>query len=243
LVREFLLHRRISRSFAVATKEVTVAQYQRFLQDHPEAKPAGAGKFVKDPRGPMVGITWFQAAQYCRWLSEQERVPEEQMCYPPVADIKPGMRLPADYLAREGYRLPTEAEWECACRAGTTTSRSYGSDDALLGKYAWSLRDANPVPLPVGQLRPNEWGLFDMLGNAAEWCQGRDTPSQPVLGRAALEDDGDAPGPVGNEPRVLRGGSWMLPTFNARSAWGMGYNPLTSNPVVGLRVARTYRGK
>jgi formylglycine-generating enzyme required for sulfatase activity len=241
--REYLHHRRISRSFAVAAREVTVEQFRRFLRDHPEAKPASAGRYTKDPRGPMVGMTWYQAAMYCRWLSEKEGVPEGQMCFPPVADIKPGMRLPADVLAREGYRLPTEAEWEYACRAGTTSSRSYGAADDLLGKFAWSIRDAKESPLPVGRLRPNALGLFDMLGNAAEWCLGREAPYRPDLNLWALEDSLDEAGPAGSENRIIRGGAWVLPAFTSRSAFRLGQNPLSNNPVIGLRPVRTYRGK
>ena len=81
------------------------------------------------------------------------------------------MKIVPDALERPGYRLPTEAEWEYACRAGAVTSRYYGRSVELLGKYAWYLQNSQDRAWPCGQLLPNELGLFDMLGNVYEWCQ------------------------------------------------------------------------
>ena len=117
-------------------------------------------------------VSWFDAVRYCRWLTEQteEVIPEEQRCYPPLEEIGPSLRLPDDYLDRSGYRLPTEEEWEYAARAGSVTSRFFGSSDEFLDKYAWWAINGEEQTWCVGQKRPNPFGLFDIYGNVAEWC-------------------------------------------------------------------------
>jgi formylglycine-generating enzyme required for sulfatase activity len=127
-------------------------------------------------------MTWFEAAQYCNWLSQREGIPEEEWCYPVLDQIKEGMELPRDYLHRTGYRMPTEAEWEYACRAGATTSRFFGSSEELLPECAWYTGTTfNERPWPGGQLKPNDLGLFDILGSVWEWGQDwyKPPPSEP----------------------------------------------------------------
>ncbi len=121
-------------------------------------------------------------------------MPREEWCYQPndAGFYADGMKIPADILDRKGYRLPTEAEWEYACRAGTSTSRYYGPSFELLGKYAWySTIDGHAQP--AGSLVPNDLGLFDMLGNVYEWCQERNRLYRPVrkglyTDRAGIEE-------------------------------------------------------
>ena len=111
------------------------------------------------------------AAHYCNWLSEQEGLPRDQWCYVPneAGEYAEGMTIPADVLERTGYRLPTEAEWEYACRAGAVTSRYYGASTDLLGAYAWYQANSKDHAWACGSLLPNDLGLFDMLGNQFEW--------------------------------------------------------------------------
>jgi serine/threonine protein kinase/formylglycine-generating enzyme required for sulfatase activity len=230
--------RRIPRSYALATREVTVRQFRVFLKANPDVRHdwGPTDRHSPDPDGPVLGVTWFAAARYCRWLSEQEGIPKDQMCYPPIPEIKDGMELPADYLTRTGYRLPTEAEWEYACRAGAVTSRPYGGGDRLLGHYAWYVENAHGQAGRVGSLKPNDFGLFDMLGNAWEWCHDARTPYPP-----GPVEDREQPGKIlTSQERVLRGGGFFSAAPELRSAHRFGWPPQAPFSLAGFRVARTW---
>jgi formylglycine-generating enzyme required for sulfatase activity len=206
----------ITRPFAMAATEVTVAQYRRFDPDFGKQTPA---RRPADDEA-VAGVTWTQAAAFCDWLSKQEGKP---------------------------YRLPTEAEWEYACRAGTTTLFHTGDSlppghqkwfgglgwrdlyfptGSLPREYAWH---DGPVSLRVGQATPNAWGLHDMHGNVAEWCL-------DWYGPYEAGDVVDPLGGRGGDHRVFRGGGHSELTRLIRSANRGGWIPDAPLPAVGFRV-------
>jgi hypothetical protein len=158
------LHRvRLPRAYAIGAKEVTVEQFQRFRPNHRYTV-----KYSPRPDGPMISVSWYDAAAYCNWLSRKEGL---EPCYEEDANGTV-TRLAPDYLRRTGYRLPTGAEWEYACRARAVTARHYGETEELLKEYAWYSKTTNDEGVQAGGLlKPNDLGLFDMYGNAYEWCQ------------------------------------------------------------------------
>jgi formylglycine-generating enzyme required for sulfatase activity len=241
---ETLHRKRIGRTFAIAAHEVTVGQFRRFRKDHQHHETYSPGD-----EHPVNQVMWYDAAAYCNWLSDQEGIPPEQWCYEPKKgkDVRDwsreaygeGMRLRENYLSLEGYRLPSEAEWECACRAGSLTSRYYGETEALLGRYAWYTKNSQDrgMLLP-GSRKPNDLGLFDMLGNAMEWCQ------EPIFyyrpGHPYSKDKEYKREIESRESRVLRGGAFADLAVIVRSANRYGSEPAFTNGYVGFRPARTF---
>jgi serine/threonine protein kinase/formylglycine-generating enzyme required for sulfatase activity len=233
-IGESLHRQRISRSFALATKEVTVEQFLRFRPNHGYTK-----HFSPEPDGPMIYVTWYDAAEYCNWLSQREGILEAEWCYP--KNVSDGTMLPQAYLSKTGYRLPTEAEWEYACRAGAVTSRFYGAADDLLQEYAWYVKTTNAEGVrPGGQLKPNDLGLFDLYGNVWEWCQERALPYPGLAPGQATEDKEDILDIIDNQSRVLRGGAFYNHASLVRSALRLHFRPSSRYFNVGLRLARTY---
>ena len=133
---------------------------------------------MTDTEVPVDAVSYDDAARFCNWLSEQERLPREHWCYLPD-DGRGGMVLAPDYLSRRGYRLPSLREWDYAARAGTTTDRYFGRSPDHSADYAWFLRNSSNRAEPVGQKRPNDFGLFDVLGNVLEWCYNPAPPHDP----------------------------------------------------------------
>ena len=255
----------IPRSFAISTTEVTVAQFRRFLDTWPDAKHGYRfddappdrmaqihSRLSPDDDGPAIAVTWYEAAMYCNWLSARDGLPPSEWVYP-AGVLRDGLEMPANYLQRRGYRLPTEPEWEYAARAGTTTSRFFGDSDDALGDYAWFARHPqrskdDPVDPTdpqrtkrVGSLKPNPLGLFDIYGNVWEWTQDRVERFQTA---EVAEDREDAVLRVSDrDARTRRGGSFPYGAAFQRSATR---GPVTSFPNarrdnVGFRIARTVR--
>jgi formylglycine-generating enzyme required for sulfatase activity len=226
---------------------VTVAEYRQFYQEFFGTPCEYSKEYSPTGEHPMNGVTWYQAAAYCNWLSQKEGIDKDQWCYKPNAKGKydEGMTMAENYLQLEGYRLPTEAEWEFGCRAGALTSRPYGETEELLPRYAWYLMNSTGNhTLPVGSLMPNDLGLFDMLGNVDEWCLDRFAdfpPEKPGRAREDQEAMMDITGGIQKlDNRVLRGGSfYALPRY-VRSANRYRAGPNNrNNDRVGFRVART----
>ena len=167
---------------------------------------------------PATYVSFFDAVEFCETLTDLERK---------AGKLK----------ANEEYRLPTEAQWEYACRAGTTTAFSFGDDVSTFGEYGWfsgNTVDANSgeqYARKFGIKKPNPWGLFDMHGNVWEWCSdGFGT---------TLSGGTDPVGPNGGSNRVIRGGNWWSRPDDCRSARRNGSVPSSRNSLLGFRVARS----
>jgi formylglycine-generating enzyme required for sulfatase activity len=189
-------------SFQMDRHEVTQAQYEKLGKVEAFPNPS----HFQGADLPVEQVTWPQAARFCNARSRREGL---QPCYNEDTGA-------CDFEAN-GYRLPTEAEWECACRAGTSSGYSFGDEARQLGDFAWFADNAGKKTHPVGRKKPNPWGLFDMHGNVAEWCQ---DVYDPNYYKSSPEK---APrGPEEGNEYVLRGGSWKSPADALRSTYRIG---------------------
>lgn len=184
---------RITQPIWMGQHEVTQAQWKSLMGTSPWLDKRAV---VPASDAPAVCVSWSDAVAFCRLLTARERA--------------------ADTLAKdEEYRLPTEAEWEYACRAGSTNAYSFGDDAALLGDHAWFQQNSSdigrPYARPVGTRKPNAWGLYDMHGNVWEWVLDAYGPNLPR---------GDDPLCLARtERRVLRGGSWIAPSAELQASY------------------------
>jgi formylglycine-generating enzyme len=241
---------RITKPFYLGTYHVTRGQFRQFVADAGYKTDAEKGKepgayswdpdtkafgfnakyswrnagFEQTDEHPVVNVSWNDAEEFCKWLSKKEG---------------------------KTYRLPTEAEWEYACRAGTTT-RYYSGDDpetlAEVGNVAdatakakfpdwrWTIKasDGYVFTAPVGKFKPNAFGLYDMHGNAWQWCA--DRYGAEYYAKSPIDDP---TGPDSGDDRVLRGGSWNNGPYVTRSAGRFGLAPDDRGSIAGFRVART----
>jgi len=196
-----VVHKVTVDGFLMDKYEVTQAEYEKQGLPNPS--------HFKGPELPVEQISWAQAALYCNRRSQAEGL---KPCYD---EATAKCNFEAD-----GYRLPTEAEWEYACRAGSTTDYCFGSDARKLTEYAWFTDNSSKKTHPVGQKKPNPWGLYDMHGNVAEWCNDFYDPNY-----YATSPPNNPRGPADGNQCVLRGGSWNSGAEALRSSYRLGDNP------------------
>ena len=248
---------RITRPFYFGQHEVTVEQFRKYLEEsktNPESERDGTGGYGFDPqrqpggdafagrdpkyswkdpgfkqtdKDPVTNVTWNDAIALCKWLSDKEG---------------------------KKYRLPTEAEWEYACRAGTTTRYSSGDDPQTLLRvantfdedtqknwqkypawkpYALQGHDKYDFTSPVGMFAPNAFGLYDMHGNVWEWCS--DYHADDYYAKSPVDDP---QGPDSGDVRIRRGGSWHTWSFYARSSFRNWNTETTRYTLVGMRLVQ-----
>lgn len=211
----------LTRDFYIGKYEVTQAEYGAVMGKNPSY-------FSEDDRLPVENVSWYDAIRFANRLSEREGF---SPCYDRDGNVLGGEGNP---YACEGYRLPTEAEWEYACRAGTTTRYTFGDKEADPGSHAWYALNSASQTHPVGEKSPNAWGLYDVHGNVWEWVYDRYHSS--YTSDLALSDPYGAPS---GSDRVKRGGAWDRTPKYLRLAYRSGYGPTYHYYNFGFRLART----
>ncbi len=206
-------------SFYMDKCEVTQKQFRRLQISDPS--------HFKDANRPVEQVNWTDAAIYC---NERSRAEGLEVCYNEE-------NWECDFEAN-GYRLPTEAEWEYACRAGTETRYFFGNNAKELEKYGWYSKNSAANTHPVGLRKPNGWGLYDMCGNVAEWCN--DFYSKDYYGRSPSENPR---GPAEGKEKVIRGGAWNSSADACRSCYRSSDisidDTCLANDAIGFRCVRS----
>lgn len=223
---------RLTQPFYIGVSEVTQAEYQAVIGGNPSmfspngefaARVAG----VETTQHPVENVTWFDAIEFCNALSLREKLTP---CYERTDDD-------VMIVAGTGYRLPTEAEWEFVCRAGTESPWSFGEQDAPFEQFAWVAMNGEFRSHPVGQLLPNAFKLHDLHGNLWEWCQDVFDPRYYESLTDSITVDPLGPPPAG--VRCMRGGVWDNTIRLCRSAHRGANQPTAHNASIGFRVVRT----
>jgi formylglycine-generating enzyme required for sulfatase activity len=198
----------ISKDYYLGVTEVTQGQYQKVMGNNPSYFQKRVIGKSDSSMYPVEQVSWEDAVEFCKKLSD----------------------LPEEKKAVRVYRLPTEAEWEYACRAGSKAAYSFGANSESLGDYAWFVDDFRIQIHPVGEKKANAWGLYDMHGNVWEWCS-------DWYGEYPKSAVSDPVGPKEGLIRVNRGGSWDDKAAVCRSAFRLGRVPSFRNGDLGFRVA------
>jgi formylglycine-generating enzyme required for sulfatase activity len=203
----------ISNDYYLGVTEVTQGQYEKVMGTNPSYFQKRVIRKSDSSMYPVEQVSWEDAVKFCKKLSD----------------------LPEEKAAGRVYRLPTEAEWEYACRAGSKTAYSFGEGSKSLGDYAWFDGNSNNQTHPVGEKKANAWGLYDMHGNVWEWCS--DWYGEYPKGAVS-----DPVGPREGSYRVIRGGSWNNEAAFCRSAPRYGDLPSVRSLSYGFRVALSPSG-
>ena len=188
-------------SFYMDKNLVTQEQYQKVIGENPSR--------WKGAKNPVEQMRWSDAVRYCNARSKAEGL---EPCY--------NLQTWECNFQVNGCRLPTEAEWEYACRAGTTTAYFFGNDVSKLADYAWFDKNSGGKPRLVGLKPPNAWGLYDMHGNVWEWCN--DFYQVDHYQQSPKENP---PGPKTGETKAVRGGAWKFSAETCRSGYRYNENP------------------
>ncbi|MCL2186660.1 MAG: formylglycine-generating enzyme family protein [Treponema sp.] len=209
--------------FYICKFAVTQKEYREVMGTNPS--------WFNEDNLPIENINWLDAIEYCNVLSQREGIDPVYTIYGSGDNrIVIWNRDKNGSLGISGYRLPTEAEWEYACRAGTTVAYNTGAE--ISDNTGWYEENSGKTTHTVGQKPANAWGLFDMHGNVSEWCWDR-------YNVYINKEQTDPIGPDSGDDRVVRGGSWNYYKQNLRSAYRDGFNPTSKNRIIGFRLVRS----
>ncbi len=192
----------------VTLKQFAIAKYPVTQEQYKAVMGNNPSRFKDNPKNPVESVSWDDAQEFCKKLNQQ---------------------------TGKKYRLPSEAEWEYACRAGSQTRYFFGDNEKQLGEYAWYDENSGLKTHSVGQKKPNNWGLFDMSGNVWEWCEDpwheNYYKNAPTDGRSWNHNHSQS------SSRILRGGSWFDLSWGCRSAFRFRYNAVDRYGFIGFRLA------